>query len=425
MQKVLDETFDFGAPEVLGFSSDGLAVLMVRHHAEYAGGAALVRIDVASAKETLIRAGEVADYVEDPATGAVIGSVGDGFAGEVAFFDPKEDTDWRAIAKAFEGMNVTPQSWSADRKTVAVSVDGAPAGAGYAIVDVKLGRASYFGDRYRGIGPDQMGVVRTLSYKAADGTDIPALLTYPVGVDPEKAPKGMALIVLPHGGPATSDSLGFDWLSQSLASQGWAVLQPQFRGSTGFGDALYKAGFGEWGRKTQSDLSDGARHLARTGAIDPQRVAILGASYGGYAALAGAAFEGRTYRCAVSIAGLSDLKRMLAWEAEQSGSRRDSTQRYWNRFMGAKDLNDPVLNQISPAKHAADVAIPVMLIHGKDDTVVDIEQSRIMAAALTAVGKPVELVTLAGEDHWLSRPDTRVKTMVEAVKFLQSCNPPH
>lgn len=423
MQKILDESFDFGAPRVLGFSSDGLGVLMVRHRAEYADGAALVRIDVATSKETLVRAGDVADYIEDPSTGAVIGSVGDGFAGQVVFYDAKEDANWRAIAKAFEGMKVAPMSWSADRKTVVVSVDGAPAGAGYAIVDVKLGRASYFGDRYRGVGPDQMGAVRTLTYKAADGTEIPALLTYPVGVDPDKASKGMALIVLPHGGPAASDSLSFDWLSQSLAAQGWAVLQPQFRGSTGFGDALYQAGFGEWGRKMQSDVSDGVRHLAKTGVIDPQRVAILGASYGGYAALAGAAYEGRTYRCAVSIAGLSDLKRMLSWEAEQTGSRRDSTQRYWSRFMGAKDLNDPILDQISPAKHAADVAIPVMLIHGKDDTVVDIEQSRIMAAALTAAGKPVELVTLAGEDHWLSRPDTRVKTMVEAVKFLKRCNP--
>lgn len=423
MQKILDETSSFGAPSVLGFSSDGLGVLMLHRRSDDVGDVALVRIDAITGKETLVRAGDVADYIEDPATGAVIGSVANGFTGQVAFFDPKEDANWRAIAKAFEGMNVAPESWSADRKSVVVDVDGAPAGAGYAIVDVKLGRASYFGDRYRGVGPDQMGVVRTLAYKAADGTEIPALLTYPVGVDPDKAPKGMALIVLPHGGPGASDSLQFDWLSQSLASQGWAVLQPQFRGSTGFGDALYQGGFGEWGRKMQSDLSDGVRDLAKTGVIDPQRVAILGASYGGYAALAGAAFEGRTYRCAVSIAGLSDLKRMLAWEADQTGSRRDSTQRYWNRFMGAKDRNDPILDQISPAKHAADVAIPVMLIHGKDDTVVDIEQSRIMAAALTSAGKPVELVTLAGEDHWLSRPDTRVKTMVEAVKFLKRCNP--
>lgn len=415
MQKILDETSSLGAPIVFGFSSDGLGVLMVHRRSDDVGGVALVRIDVATGKETLVRAGDVADYIEDPATGAIIGSVATGFDGQVAFFDPKEDASWRAIAKAFEGMNVTPESWSADRKTVVVGVDGAPAGAGYAIVDVKLGRASYFGDRYRGVGPDQMGVVRTLTYKATDGAEIPALLTYPVG---------MALIVLPHGGPAASDSMQFDWLSQSLASQGWAVLQPQFRGSKGFGEALYQAGFGEWGRKMQSDLSDGVRDLAKTGAIDPQRVAILGASYGGYAALAGAAFEDRTYRCAVSIAGLSDLKRMLVWEAEQTGSRRDSTQRYWSRFMGAKDRNDPILDQISPAKHAADVTIPVMLIHGKDDTVVDIEQSRVMAAALTAAGKPVELVTLAGEDHWLSRPDTRVKTMVEAVKFLKRCNPP-
>ena len=132
--------------------------------------------------------------------------------------------------------------------------------------------------------------MKWIDYRAADGRTIHAYLTLPLN----REAKNLPLIVLPHGGPHSRDEPGFDWISQSLASRGYVVLQPQFRGSDGFGYDLLSAGFGEFGRKMQTDLSDGVRALAAQGLIDSRRVCIVGASYGGYAALAGATLE---YRC--------------------------------------------------------------------------------------------------------------------------------
>jgi dipeptidyl aminopeptidase/acylaminoacyl peptidase len=262
--------------------------------------------------------------------------------------------------------------------------------------------------------------VRSIHYAARDGLDIPAYLTLPPGVTD---PSGLPLVVLAHGGPASRDVAGFDWWAQALASRGYAVLQANFRGSTGYGRAFLEAGYGEWGRKMQTDLSDGVRWLAAEGIIDPARVCIVGASYGGYAAMAGLTLDSDVYRCGVSVAGVSDLRRMVNWEAEQARHKNNQTVRYWNRFMGAARLNDRALDALSPAFLAASVDSPLLLIHGRDDTVVPIEQSRVMAEALRRAGKPVEFVELPGEDHWLSRSATRQQMLAETVRFLEVNNP--
>jgi dipeptidyl aminopeptidase/acylaminoacyl peptidase len=171
----------------------------------------------------------------------------------------------------------------------------------------------------------------------------------------------------------------------------------------------------------QTDLSDGVRHFAKEGIIDPKRVCIVGASYGGYAALAGATLDRGVYRCAASVAGPSDLRRMVIFSRGQSGV---SAQRYWTRFMGAKNLNDPVLAELSPVEYAEKVDIPVLLVHGRDDTVVPADQSQRMADALKRAGKPVELVLMKGEDHWLTRGETRMQMLQSVVSFLEKNNPP-
>ena len=232
-----------------------------------------------------------------------------------------------------------------------------------------------------------------IAYAAGDGLDIHGFLTTPPGV---KDPKNLPLVVLPHGGPAYNDGMGFDWWSQAIASRGYAVLQPNFRGSTGYGDAFMKAGYGEWGRKMQTDLSDGVRHLAIQGLIDPKRVCIVGASYGGYAALAGPTLDRGVYRCAVSVASVSDLRLMVQREATIYSRRENLNVGYWNRFMGADRFGDRSLDDRSPAKLEAQVDAPILLIHGRDDSVVQIEQSRIMADALKKAGKPYEFIELNG-----------------------------
>jgi dipeptidyl aminopeptidase/acylaminoacyl peptidase len=258
--------------------------------------------------------------------------------------------------------------------------------------------------------------VRSLAFKAADGTALSGYLTLPNG----RTAKGLPLIVFPHGGPAARDEPGFGWWSQAMASRGYAVLQVNYRGSDGFGTAFLEAGYGQWGRKMQTDLSDGVRYLATEGTIDPKRVCIVGASYGGYAALAGATLDPGVYRCAVSVAGISDMRQFAAWSLRQHDV---SVQRYFDRFVGAKGPTDPSLDEISPADHIGAATPPILLIHGKDDTVVPFEQSQTMADALRRAGKPVELVVLRREDHWLSHGETRLQMLQATMDFVAKNNP--
>jgi len=335
------------------------------------------------------------------------------------FLDPQASRRWQSVERAFRDKAPQLVSWNDALSQVVVFTDTAEAGQ-YHLVDFDRRTADIVADAYPAIAPEQVGAVRSIHYAAADGLDIPGYLTLPPGVTD---PSGLPLVVLAHGGPAGRDVAGFDWWAQALASRGYAVLQANFRGSTGYGRAFLEAGYGEWGRKMQTDLSDGVRWLAAEGIIDPARVCIVGASYGGYAAMAGLTLDSDVYRCGVSVAGVSDLRRMVNWEAEQSRHKNNQTVRYWNRFMGAARLNDRALDALSPAFLAASVESPLLLIHGRDDTVVPIEQSRVMAEALRRAGKPVEFVELPGEDHWLSRSATRRQMLAETVRFLEANNP--
>ena len=359
--------------------------------------------------------------IRDPASRLPIGNINEGL-GTIAydFWNPEDAKLWRSITRSFKDELVTLVDWSHDRNIVMVEVFGAKSGDAIYVIDRKARAAGLLSQRYARIEPADIGPVQTLTYKAADGTEIPAYLTLPPG----RPAKNLPLVALPHGGPASHDSPGFDWWAQALASRGYAVLQPEFRGSTGFGAAHHDAGYGEWGRKMQSDVSDGVRHLATLGTIDPKRVCIVGGSYGGYAAMAGVSVEKGVYRCASAIAGVSDLRKMLGREASDAGGSKNTTVRYWQRFMGAKNNYDTSVDAVSPARLASNVTVPLQLIHGKDDLVVPMEQSNFMVSAMKDAGKPVEMVVLPSEDHWLSRPATRTAMLAAVVAFLEKHNPP-
>ena len=270
------------------------------------------------------------------------------------------------------------------------------------------------------VRPDAVGPTSLFDYKAADGLDIQGVLTLPPG----KVAKGLPLIVFPHGGPiGFHDKPGFDWWAQGMASRGYAVLQPNFRGSSGYLVALRKGSRGEWGRKMQTDLSDGVVALAAQGVVDPRRVCIVGASYGGYAALAGVTVQHGIYRCAVSYAGLSDLGR--AMYESGGGNRLTETGRYFRTEMGVTFAGDPVLSRLSPAYLAEKADAPILLIHGKDDTVVPMEQSEEMETALQHARKPYEFIKIDDEDHWLTHEAGRVQTLKETMRFVEKYNPPN
>ena len=401
-------------PSVLGFSDSGDSILVdfiengdpIWKPLLLKDGSWGAPLDNGAAFETVI---------EDRKTGRIIGGVRDIDDSHYVFFDAELQAHWNAVLRSFPDEHVDLISHSDDFTKLVVRIFGAKHGFVYALFDWYTHHAVILGPVYEGVVPAE---VRHVSYQAKDGLSIPGYLTLPRGAAEKKLP----LIVMPHGGPAASDTLDFHWWAQAFAAQGYAVLQPNYRGS----DLNYRhlaAGFGEWGRKMQTDLSDGVRYLAEQGIIDPKRVCIVGGSYGGYAALAGAALDAGVYRCAISVAGISDLKRFLKWTNDKYGHGDNHSQRYWDRFMGASNPNDPTLRSISPIEHVSAVVAPVLLIHGRDDTVVPYEQSDVMADALKHAGKSVELVTLKHEDHWLSRSATRLQMLEASVAFLKKNNP--
>lgn len=408
-----------GSYGMSGFGRDGQSVLVSRTDEENNDLFREYKSD--GSHEDLPKDIALSGLIHDPDTLSLLGGYrlsGDDL--RYTFFDAKAQKSWNSVAKAFADDRVTLASWSRDRRKIVVKVDSMTEGPTYALIDLDAHRADFLGSIYKGVDAGTISPVRPIKYKAADGLEITGYLTLPKG----RGAKNLPLVVLPHRGPEGRDEPGFDWWSQALASRGYAVLQPNFRGSEGFGWAFVKAGFGEWGRKMQTDLSDGVRDLAKQGIIDPKRVCVVGASYGGYAALAGATLDKGVYRCAVSVAGPSDLKKFLTTNLNSNNGEASASQRYWLRFLGADGIKDPDLATISPAKLADKVDIPILLIHGKDDTVVRYDQSQAMADALKKAGKPVNFVTLDGEDHWLSRGATRLKMLTETVAFVERHNPP-
>ncbi len=354
--------------------------------------------------------------IENPLTNRMIGGVRVNDTSEYVFFDRGLQESWDAVVRAFPGERVLFESASADFRKMIARVEGAK-GLRFELIDLDAHRATSLGSVYEGV--TQPLETRRITYAAGDGMKIPAYLTVPRG----KPAKNLPLIVLPHGGPADRDTADFDWWAQALADQGYAVLRPNYRGSLVTSELL-SAGYGQWGRKMQTDLSDGVRYLAKEGTVDAARVCIVGASYGGYAALAGAALDPGVYRCAISVAGIGDLRRMLKAENGAQGRKQSLAQRYWNRFMGVSGPDDPALDAISPIKHVDAISVPILLIHGRDDTVVPFEQTQLMYDALRAANKDVQLVKLKDEDHWLSRSGTRLQMLQESVAFLRAHNPP-
>jgi len=366
--------------------------------------------------------GESKGILEDVATSGALfdertrqlsGYVKEGDLPAYQFFDPQRQKVIAATLKAFPRKRVRLHDWNEAFNTLVVETEGEGDAGTWWHVGISTGKAMILGSSYR-LAAQAVAPVRVISYKAGDGLDIAAVLTLPPGM----AEKNLPVVVMPHGGPGARDYPVFDWWAQALASRGYAVLQPNFRGSTGYGAAFERAGQGEWGRKMQSDLSDGLAHLVREGIANPARACIVGASYGGYAALAGVTLQKGIYRCAASVAGISDLAKLVATENRESGANA-TLMRVLRQELGAgRDLLDA-----SPIRFVEVTDAPVLLVHGKDDTVVDYGQSADMAKALQRAGKSVEFVTLAGEDHWLSRSETRLAMLEAVVAFVEKHNP--
>lgn len=356
---------------------------------------------------------DISGLIRDPITGLLVGYRERD--AEPTYFDPAQSKRAAAIRKAFVDRNPRIIETTAGLAKALVETNGNSDSGSYYIVDLAALRANPVGQARSSIAPEDVGPISTVRYAAADGLELDGILTLPPG----REAKGLPLVVLPHGGPASHDTAQFDWWAQAFASRGYAVFQPNFRGSTGRGSAFLRMGYGEWGGKMQTDISDGVAKLAVDGTIDPKRSCIVGASYGGYAALAGVTLQQGLYRCAVSVAGVADLMLMTNIERRESGDTR-TVRKSLELQLGPRSN----FRALSPRFNADKADAPILLIHGKEDTVVAFTQSEKMADALKDAGKPYEFVVLPGEDHWLSLGSTRLQMLKAAVSFVEKHNPP-
>lgn len=378
------------------------------------GRLSLVEFDLATgaAKSTLFSnaaydaGGVVYDYRKSTAIGV---SYTDDLP-RVHFLDEADRKLQASLAKALPGAAPIIASRSADGERMIVRAVYADHPDQYFFYDRAAKTMSMVASSYPKLDGKTAAQKEKFDYVAPDGTAIPGYLTTPKGASKSKMP----LIVLPHGGPWARDDMAFDWWSFFYAARGYLVYQPNFRGSDGYGAGFQEAGYGEWGGKMQDDVTNGVKKLIADGVVDPERICIVGASYGGYAALAGATLTPDLYACAVSVNGVSNLPGLIGGEAKES----EIGEAYWSQRIGSRFKNKEQLEAVSPVKNADKAVAPILLVHGKDDTVVPAGQSRQMRDALKASGKPHEYVELAGEDHWLSSGASRTAMLAKSIEFI-------
>ena len=302
---------------------------------------------------------------------------------------------FNALASYFgDQTNLRVVSNSRDDMIWIIYAEGPLDAGSYHIYNRRTGSIDEIANRLIGLDRGSLSPMDVIKYESRDGLKLVGYLTRPVSAKPGDTPP---LIVLPHGGPVSRDAIDFDPLVQILASKGYQVFQPNFRGSSGYGRAFEEAGYGQWGLAMQDDISDGVAFLDEQGLIDSENACILGASYGGYSALAAAALRPDEFNCAISIAGVSDLLKQLDYEKDKWLD--NEIYRIWVQRIGHPRKDNERLKATSPRLHAEAVKNPVLLIHGEEDRIVPIEQSKIMVSALKKADKEVEFVELPHSTH--------------------------
>lgn len=325
---------------------------------------------------------------------------------KIAFFDPV----WREMQQRIDALipgqfNRLMSKDKAGAKWIVLSGGVSEPGTWYLFVKSESSLAK-IGQRYPRLEGHQMRPVEPYEFTARDGLSIPGYLTRPGGEGPYPT------VIFPHGGPNSRDTMEFDYQAQFFASRGYAVLQPNFRGSTGYGSTFEEAGHHQWGLAMQDDLTDGTLALIEQGIADPKRICIVGNSYGGYAALMGAVKTPDLYQCAASFGGVTDVKKLLAYWSEFKFNN-DNDPRIGDRWEDGSRLRDT-----SPANNIDAIKIPILLMHGENDRRVLADQSKLMARRLKGARKPHKLIIFKGGDHHLSFEKNRIRYLKELEVFL-------
>jgi dipeptidyl aminopeptidase/acylaminoacyl peptidase len=358
---------------------------------------------------------DIDDVLYDGASGEVAGVAYEDDRHHVKWLDSGLNALQARLDRALPNLDNVMVDWSNDRKRVLVwSQSGSDPGR-YFLLDETTSRMRPVVDPYPKIDPAQMSEVKPIRLTARDGLSLRGYLTLPKVREPLNLP----LVLMPHVVPFDRDHWEYDPIVQFLASRGYAVLQPEFRGSTGFGKDFVEKGYGQWGRKMQDDLDDSVDWLARTGQIDPKRVCIVGGSYGGYAALWGAIRNPDRYRCAASMAGVSDLTALMKYDRKQFTAPR--YYREWrSEVAGAADTN---LSMVSPLTYAANLKVPLLIGHGEQDKRVPPQQSHQLVDVLTMAHANVTSVFYKDSGHGFDSSADLEDWLRRLEAFLNKYNP--
>jgi dienelactone hydrolase len=360
------------------------------------------------------------NLLRDWRTNAVIGVRIEEERPRIVYFEPEFAALQTQIEGFFPDANVNLVDWDAQIDQFIVNVSGGHTSGVYYLVNRVSGEVALLAPARPQIPDSVVGPMEVVHYEARDGLALFGYLTTPAG----RQARDLPLVVMPHGGPEARDYYGYDEWAQVIASRGYAVFQPQFRGSGDYGVEFAEAGYGNWGAAMQNDLDDGVDHLVAAGIIDSERVCIFGWSYGGYAALAGVSLTPERYRCGIAGAGVSDIIEMMEWAQTQNGG---SSLGYWGRNIGDwRGQHRSGIEAISPAQQAAQIQAPVMIVHGTEDIVVPFSQAELMAAAMDEAGKPYELITIEGGRHYSIQMTVEHKLALyeNLIRFLLEHNPP-
>jgi dipeptidyl aminopeptidase/acylaminoacyl peptidase len=398
------------------FHKDGKRVYILTNHAE-GNFIRLALLDAATGKEELVESdpknrvdlgyAQFSDLTDDLLT-----TVYEDEKPRLYFRDKSVEADYKLIRSKLGGKEITPVSKTKDERLWLVSAwsDTEPGETHLFSRDTKKLTLQY---RIREKLPrENLAKMEPVHYESSDGKEIPAYLTLPNGV----TPKNLPLVVFPHGGPWGRDVWRYNTFAQFLANRGYAVLQPNFRASTGYGKNFLNDGNGQWGRKMQDDITWGVKYLAAKGIADPKRIGIMGVSYGGYATLAGVAFTPDLYSAAVAIAAPVNLMTLL-----------DTIPPYWEagRIQLYRRMGDPhtaegkkLLEEESPLNSATKIKTPLMVVQGANDPRVKKAEAEQIVAALRDRGFPVEYLLAPDEGHGYARPVNNMAMIMASEKFL-------
>lgn len=402
LREIYTGQFPSNPPSILGLMDEDASIAL------WISGQGLRKMDLETGTLSPVEVDGVdmsqAGTILDPRTNRLIGfTTGQG----QVFLDRMLASLLSQLHQLLEEDEIEIVSWSDDRRKLVIDARRPGQPSTFYLLDIDAGALGELDVAYE-LPAGSIPSREYLTYVASDGLEIGAWLSLPPG---QAHAQGLPLVVMPHGGPASFDTQDFDWWASAYAAMGYAVLQPNFRGSTGYGADFQAAGYGEFGGRMIDDIIDGAHHLQSQGIARDGSYCVAGASYGGYAALMTALRDPQNVACVVSFAGVTDPFAMLA------DSYAGATVRYWETYMGSRFSDAGYRTSITPVDRASELGLPLLVMHGNEDTTVPVGQMQALQRVMRSRDN-ARFITLEGEDHFMRTAAVRNRLLTESGAFL-------